>query len=169
MAIEVKHTDKIGSILWLLLAVGVFVVSEDLPAGTGETGPAFYPRVIAVLIAMFALLQFGRSTYEDGRNVRKIRGTQVKTVGIVALLVIAYVLSLPWLGFVTATITFLIVGMVYSGARSVVRVGATAVGLSLLLYYLFGVFLRVPLPESPFVPVEALLPGLVQLGQGVIY
>lgn len=169
MVIEAKHTDKIGSILWLLLAVGVFIVSEDLPAGTGETGPAFYPRVVAVLIAVFALLQLARSVYESDVTVREIRGAQVKTVGIVALLVIIYVLSLPWLGFVTATTTFLIVGMVYSGARSVVRVGATAVGLSLLLYYLFGVFLRVPLPESPFVPVEALLPGLVQLGQGMIY
>ncbi len=169
MKAEIRHTDTVGSILWLLLAGGIFLASEDLPVGTAETGPAFYPRVIAVLIGGFALLQLGRSVYEAEANAHTIRSGQVKTVGAVAALVAIYVLSLPWLGFVTATTTFLVVCMVYSGARSVVRIGTSAVGVSLLLYYLFVVFLRVPLPESPFIPVRAILPGLIHAGHGVLY
>lgn len=169
MKVEIRHTDTVGSILWLALAVGVFLVSEDLPVGTGETGPAFYPRVIAVLIGTFALLQLGRSVYESDATAHTIRSDRVTTVGVVTVLVTGYVLSLPWLGFIIATTTFLLVCMVYSGARSLLRIGTSAIGVSLLLYYLFVVFLRVPLPDSPFVPVRTILPGLIHAGHGVLY
>lgn len=169
MKAEIRHTDTVGSILWLALAVGVFLVSEDLPVGRGETGPAFYPRVIAVLIGGFALLQLGRSIYESESTAHTIRSDRVTTVGAVAVLVAVYVLSLPWLGFVIATTAFLVVCMVFSGARSFLRISTSAIGVSLLLYYLFVVLLRVPLPESPFVPVRTILPGLIHVGHGVLY
>ncbi|AGB39062.1 tripartite tricarboxylate transporter TctB family protein [Natronococcus occultus] len=164
MAVTLPHTDKIGSILWLLLAVGVFVASADLPTGTGETGAAFYPRVIAVLIAGFATLQLARSVYEEELQTRTLSREQARPVLAVVALVTVYVLSLPWFGFVAGTILFLVVGMLYSGARSPIPIGVAAVGLALLLYYVFAVFLRIPLPESPFVPVEDMLPGLIRLG-----
>lgn len=164
MGVHVPHTDKLGSILWLLLAIGIFVVSADLPTGTGETGAAFYPRVIAALIALFACLQLGRSFYDEGYQVRDVSRQQAQRVVAVVALVAIYVLTLPWLGFVTGTVLFLVVGMLYSGARSPARIGVAALGLTLVLYYVFAVFLRIPLPESPFVPVEAALPGLIRVG-----
>jgi putative tricarboxylic transport membrane protein len=164
MKIEAKHTDKIGAVIWLVLAAGVFFLAGDLPTGTGETGPGFYPRVIAVLIAAFAVAQLVRSAYESNAEARVVTGAQVRKIATVTVLVTVYVLSLPWLGFVTGTVAFLVVGMVYSGAKSPLRIGGIAIGLSLTLYYVFAVFLRIPLPESPFVPVEALLPGLIATG-----
>lgn len=164
MAVTIPHTDKIGSILWLLLAVGIIIASADLPTGTGETGAGFYPRVIAVLIAGFACIQLIRSFYDEGFQTRTLSRVQAQRVLIVIALVTVYVLSLPWLGFVTGTLLFLIVGMLYSGARSPVRIGIASVGLALLLYYVFAIFLRIPLPESPFVPIEDTLPGLISLG-----
>lgn len=169
MELKIPHTDKIGSVLWILLAVGIVIVSKDLPVGTGETGAAFYPRVIAVLIGVFALLQLGQSIYQQDVTVHTIRSDNGKAAGTVAVLVTVYVLSLPWLGFVLATMIFLIVSMAYSGGRSPVRIGGSAVGISLLLYYLFAGFLRVPLPESPFIPVGEMLPGLIHAGHGVLY
>lgn len=164
MAVTLPRTDTIGSIVWLLLAAGIFVVSADLPTGTGETGAAFYPRVIAVLIAGFASLQLVRSVYDEGFQTRTLSREQARRVLAVIALVTVYVLSLPWFGFVTGTILFLVAGMLYSGARSPIRIGVAAVGLALVLYYVFAVFLRIPLPESPFVPVEDALPGLIRLG-----
>jgi putative tricarboxylic transport membrane protein len=158
---SIKHTDKIGSILWLLIAAAVFVAAEDLPTGTGETGVGFYPQVIAVLIAVFAIGQLGRSIYENAVNEHTITGGQIKRVGTATALVMAYVFLLPWLGFVTATASFLVVSMIYSGARSPARITGVAIGLSILLYYVFAVFLRISLPQNPFVPVEGLLPGMV--------
>lgn len=164
MGFEVRHTDTIGSILWLLVAAGVFVTSDPFPAGTGETGPAFYPRVIAVLIALFASIQLAKNVSADEHRSHDVSIGAVKQVAGAVLLVVAYVLSLPWLGFVAATVAFLVVAMWYSGARSIPRIGGVAVGMSLVLYYAFVRFLRIPLPEGYLLPVEDLLPGLISSG-----
>lgn len=164
MAIELRHTDKIGSVLWLLLAAGIFVVSADFPTGDGETGAAFYPRVIAVLIVVFALMQLARSLYDAEVHSHEIRAGPTKQVAGAALLVVVYVFLLPWLGFITATVAFMGVTMVYSGARSPMPIIGISIGMAVLLYYVFAVFLLIPLPESPFVPIESLLPGVLSGG-----
>ncbi|MDL5362178.1 tripartite tricarboxylate transporter TctB family protein [Halalkalicoccus sp. NIPERK01] len=160
MGVELRHTDALGAGLWLLLAGAVFALSAGFPAGPGETGPAFYPRVIAGLIALFAVVQLVRSLAGDPRAHEITLGSTRRVVGV-AVGVLAYVLLLPWLGFVVATALFLVVGMRYSGVDSPLRIGVVAVGLTLGLHYVFGVFLRIPLPESPFYSVARLLPALV--------
>lgn len=161
MGIELRHTDKIGAALLVALAVGIFAVTADFPTGPHETGPAYYPRVIAVLIAFFALVLLGRSVYRDGVRAHRIeRDVTIRVVATLGL-VVAYVLSLPWLGFVPGTIAFLVVAMRYSGVRSSVRIGLAAVGLTLLLYYTFVILLRIPLPRSYLFPVRELLPGAI--------
>lgn len=164
MPLEIRHTDIIGSALWLLLAGAVFVVSAGFPAGPSLTSPALYPRVIAGLIAFFALVQLGRTIYTDTQRSHELTAAATKQVVGAVLLVVAYVFLLPWLGFVTATVLFLVAGMLYSGARSPLWIGSIALGLTLLLYYIFAVFLRIPLPESPLLPVEQLLPVLTGVG-----
>ena len=136
MSLTLKHTDKIGSVLLLLLAVAIFVLTADFPKGPGETGADFWPRAIAVLIAFFAL-------------------------------VVAYVVLLPYLGFIVGTIAFLVVAMWYSGVESYSRMTVVSIGLTLGLYYTFVIFLRVPLPDSELFPVRDLLPSLV-FAPGVI-
>ncbi|SNZ12035.1 Tripartite tricarboxylate transporter TctB family protein [Natronoarchaeum philippinense] len=161
MPVEIGHTDKISSVLLLALSAGVFVVSGDFPRGPGITGPAFFPRVISVLIAAFALAQLGKRLYVS--RVRSYEITHEVAVQVFAVfgLVVAYVLALPWIGFVPATIAFLLAAMWYSGVGSLPRAVVVAVGVTLALYYTFIVFLRVPLPEGVFVPVRPFLPSVV--------
>lgn len=159
MAITIKHTEKIGAGLLLLLSAGIFAVTADFPSGPGETGAAFFPRILAVLIGAFALLQLIRSGYRDKRREHDVSPDAVKRVSGAFLLVVGYALALPWVGFVTGTIAFLTVAMRYSGVESIPRMIGVSTGITLLLYYVFAVFLRVPLPESPLVPVARYLPS----------
>lgn len=161
MALELGHTDKIGSALLLALAAGVYVVSADFPAGPAQTGPAFFPRMIGVLIAAFALAQLGKRLYVGDVQSHEItRDVAIRVLAVLAL-VVAYVLALPWVGFVPGTVGFLLVAMWYSGVESVPRAVVVAVGASLALFYVFVVFLRVPLPDGVVVPVRQFLPGLL--------
>jgi len=161
MRIEISHADEIGSVLLLGLAVGIFLVTADFPRGPAETGPAYYPRMIAVLIAFFALVQLGRSVRRDGFRSHTIeREVTTRVIGA-TLLIVAYVLLLPWLGFVTGTVLFLLVAMRYSGVESYSRMLLVSTGLTLLLYYTFAVLLRIPLPVSPIYPISRHLPSLV--------
>lgn len=158
---NVQHTDTIGSILLLALSAVVFIVTADFPAGPGETGPDFYPRVIAILIAFFALVQLGHSLLEGEQLTHELSlEVTMRVVGAFAL-VVAYVWLLPRLGFVLGTVAFLVVAMAYSGVRSYVRMAFVSVGLTLGLYYVFVVFLRIPLPEGELYPVAELLPSVV--------
>jgi len=165
---KISHTDKIGSILWLALAVITYVASTGFTSGAAETDAGFYPRVIAVLIAVFAVIQLVRSISIADARSHRISLANVRRVTTVALLITTYVLLLPWLGFVTGTVLFLFAGMVYSGSRSPREITIAAVGLPLVLYYVFSVFLRIPLPESPFIPVEALLPSVLLLFEVIV-
>lgn len=161
MPVEFRHTDKISSVLLLMVAAGVFVVSSDFPRGPSITGPAFFPRIVAMLIATFALAQLGKTLYVS--NVRSHEITREITFRVLAALglVIVYVLALPWFGFVAGTIIFLVVAMWYSGVESLLQAAIVAVGITLALYYTFIVFLHIPLPEGVFLPIRSFLPGVL--------
>ena len=161
MSITLEHTDKIGSLLLLALSVVIFIVTADFPAGPGETGPDFYPRVIAVLIAFFALVQLGYSVTRGEQLSHEISlEVTIRVVGALVL-VVAYVVLLPRLGFIVATILFLAVAMRYSGVTTYGRMVVVSVGLTVLLYYTFAVFLRVPLPDAEWEPVAEIIPTIV--------
>lgn len=161
MPVEFSHTDKISSVVLLTLAAGVFVASGDFPRGPSVTGPALFPRIVAVLIAAFAVAQLGKTLYVSNVRSHEISREVAFRVLAALSLVIAYVLALPWFGFVSGTIIFLVVTMWYSGVESLLRAAIVAVGVTLALYYTFIVFLHIPLPEGVLLPVRSFLPGVL--------
>ncbi|XVH33238.1 tripartite tricarboxylate transporter TctB family protein (plasmid) [Haloferacaceae archaeon DSL9] len=164
MVIEIRHTEKIASGLLLLLTATVFLLTNGFPSGPGVTTPAFFPRLIVSLIALFALVQLIKAVRFDIEKTHEITASVVVTVGIAAGLVIGYVAVMPFLGFLFATILFLILSMHFSGVERLSRSVPVAVGLALVLHYVFVQFLRVPLPDNPFVPIGRMLPSLLLQG-----
>lgn len=160
MAFEIRHTHKIASGLLLLLTAVVFYLSRDFPTGVGETSPAFFPRIIVALIAIFAIAQLIKAIRFDTEQTYEVTRSSVKTVGIAAALVVAYVVTMPYLGFLIGTILFLIVSMHFSGVERVRESVPVAFGLTLVLHYVFVGFLRVPLPDNAVVPIGRMLPTL---------
>ena len=167
MAIQISHTDKIASGLLFVLTAVVFYLSRDFPTGISETSPAFYPRVIVGLISVFAFAQLVRSIRSDTGQTYELTMSKVTTVTIAAALVIGYVVTMPFLGFLIGTILFLVVSMHFSGVEKLRKSVPVATGLTLVLHYVFVAFLRVPLPDNAFVPIGRMLPSLWIFG-GVI-
>lgn len=160
MAIEIKHTDKIASALLLLLAIVVFVATADFPRGPTETGPDFFPRMIVALIAFFALVQLAKSVRSEVPNTHEVSRSVAVTVAIAAALVVGYVAVMPFLGFVLATLLFLVVSMHFSGVETFRHSIPISVVVTIVLYYVFVQFLRVRLPEGVLVDFGQLLPSL---------
>jgi hypothetical protein len=158
MGVPVNHSDKIASGLLLALVGAIFIVTDDFPLGPNVTGPAFYPRVIGALIALFAVVQVVKSIVTEDAESHMIDQETAKRVAIPLGLIIAYVVSMPNLGFLLATIGFLVVTMRYSGVNDVIQSLGLSVGIALVLFYVFRQFLRVPLPLNSFFPFERLLP-----------
>jgi hypothetical protein len=167
MAVEIKHTEKVGAVLFLALSVVVFYISGQFPDPPTETGPGSYPRVIVTLISIFALIQIGRSVYTRETTTHEVTLPTVKRVAVISALIVAYVLTMSYLGFLIGTVLFLAAAIRYSGGTDPVRIAAVSAVVPIVLYYAFGAFLRVRLPENAYFSVARLLPPL-PLAVGVI-
>ncbi|EMA54425.1 tripartite tricarboxylate transporter TctB family protein [Halococcus salifodinae] len=167
MTLKISHIDKVASGLIFLLTAIIFYLTMDFPSGYGATGPAFFPRVIVGLMSVFALAQFVNVIRKDEPRTQEISWSAVKTVGIAATLIVGYLLTMPYLGFLTGTVGFLLVSMHFSGVEEFRTSLPVSIGVAIALYYVFVQFLRVPLPESAMLPVSRVLPGLFVGGVGI--
>jgi putative tricarboxylic transport membrane protein len=158
---RLPHSDLVAAGALLALSAVIVVVSGDFPAGQeGDPGPAFFPRFIAAAIALFALLQAAEYLRSEREQLHEIDPGTAKRLVVVGAFPVAYVLLMPFVGFLITTIGFLVTFMWYSGARSIPIIAGSSMGITLVLHYVFGVFFRVPLPEG-IVPVARLLPSAI--------
>lgn len=161
MVFEIRHTDKVGAVLLVALSVGVFRVSRDFPSGFGGTpGAAFFPRLIAASIGLLAVVLFVRSAVSGERRPPEVSVENAGRFAVPVALLVAYVALMSYLGFVLVTVGFLILLMRYSGVQAYRRSVPLAVGLGVVLHYVFGEFLHVPLPEGSVVSLSRYLPSL---------
>ena len=139
----------------LFAAVGVYVLIEGMRLTytiQGVPGPGFLPRWIAVgligtglLVAIKALrprfLPSGEdSPWPDALGWRRV------AVMLAALAV--SLMALESLGFLPTTILFMAVTIRALGARSWLMVATLPVLVSGVLYAVFAIWLRVPLPRG---------------------
>lgn len=168
MAYRVFRSDVIAAGSLLALSAAVFVVSADFPGGRGgDPGAAFFPRLIAGTIAVLALALLVKHVVADDRESHEIHPAVARRLVIVMAFPILYIFLMPVVGFPLTTVAFLSGLMWYSGARSVPIVVGSSIGVTLVLYYIFVVFFRVPLPEG-IVPIGRFLPSVIRVGTGVI-
>lgn len=136
----------IAALLLLVLVVVVFVSSAGLPTTGQESdpGPVFYPRMIAVALGLLSLgLLLQSSTGEAlprGRDAARV-------VAIIVLLVL-YAYILQALGFIAATILFLVGGLLAAGIRGPLALVLLPAGVSVVTFYVFFELLQVSLPQG---------------------
>lgn len=168
------RTDAAIGLLLLGVCGAVFWLSRDLPSPPFvPLGPAFYPRLVAGLLAVLALLLVVRGVRSRGQPVAADRGAaaglattdrvaaagaaaghEAARLGPVLLLfgtLAGYIALIPVLGFYASTFLFLVVlGWLLDGGwparlpRAVVVAAATTV----VAYLVFTKYLRVLFPEG---------------------
>ena len=135
-----------------LLALGIAYgyLATQLPERSQSNlpGPAFFPYLITIVLVALAL----------GLLVQGIRGyrrspldlnLRERVPAIAALLLFAvYLIALPRLGFLLASMPFAGAMIWLYGSRSWLVVVAGAAGLPLFLSLLFREALRIPLPHG---------------------
>ena len=119
-----------------------------------QFGSAFFPQVVGVAFIMTGLAML--ATRAEGPRLRVsdlLRGKAKWQTAAALMAAIGWVIASPYLGFVATTLLMIWVLIVVAGGR-VIPAGITALILALLLFLVFGVLLRVPLP---FGVIERLL------------
>lgn len=103
--------------------------------------------LLGVLLAV-ATARGNRPEAEEGEDIDLTQGTDVRTVGLLALVLVANIALIDWLGWaITGAMVFAGAAAVL-GSRNHVRDVAVGVALSVGSWYAFYVLLGVPIPAG---------------------
>jgi putative tricarboxylic transport membrane protein len=148
----------------LLLAVGLLVVVDTLAeSGGGTDSDPIGPRTVALVLGGALLLlsvlltvdilRGGHGEAEAGEDVDLGTPMDMRTVGMLAGVLIATAALIPLLGWPIAG-TVLFGGATYAlGSRTFTRDLAIAAAVSLVTWFLFDGLLGVDLPGGPLMGV----------------
>jgi putative tricarboxylic transport membrane protein len=146
--------DSILAALFFVLAVAVVVTARGFPPSPGQpVGPGLFPTVIGVCLAVASVGLFVRSLRMAGARswltfAPELRRPRVLVGFVLApLAVLFYLLASEPIGFLPCSVLILLALFTTYGVR--LRLGVpVAVGMSLLIYFLFSRLLSVPLPQG---------------------
>ena len=119
-------------------------------------GPAFYPRVILILLAVLAVWLVAEDILRSrvsSRVTKKPADTRpdYRRVVLAFFVFLGYVVALSLLGFVTSTFLF-IIGLSWAigprNMREMPKLFAVAIGTALVTYLVFEKYLYVFLPRG---------------------
>ena len=138
---------------------GVYLISRTFPkAATGAnelTGPAFFPTLLALgifLCGLAELINGFRASFNpeelNWKNAGKVLGrAETQNVLLIILLIIGYIYSMEFLGFLVATGALLLILMWRFKVPLLKNLIFTAFFL-LVLYLLFGKLFTIYLPSG---------------------
>ena len=150
----------------LILLVGMIILSLCIPSQIGENlvaratiSPRFFPTfsVLGVIVCCALLLVFDAKEHIFSHKTAEAAATQEKKeeisyvrVVLVALLLLAWYILMPRIGFIISTIVIMCIMSYLLGCRNKIVLVAFPVLFTLTLYFAFVVLLHVSLPEILF-------------------
>lgn len=142
-----------GLVIHLVIPFEVSV--EPIPGASQYIGftPAALPRLCATAFMLLGILQIARSVHErsqttpDNKKPRFNLET-VRNLAVLAAALIAYAIAMPLVGYVPATVAFLLLLISYGGERRLTLLILCSVGVPISIYLLFGRLMSIPLPDA---------------------
>lgn len=136
--------DRLFGVFLLLL--GLFFVwggsSLEVPFSYDPLGPKFFPITAGGLLSLLSLFIIMKPKKIDFPEF----STMTKT-GLIVLLLVIYQLTFQPLGFILATaVLVFFLSRIFKGTS--LQALGSAIGVSLVVYLIFGIALDVPLPHG---------------------
>ena len=134
-----------GALILLLIPSQI----HSIPGMETETSPSFLPAVLAVLIMLMGAGLILQGFLSSRRAVSPdLSRVVVLRVGLSVVLLIAYTVVFPRLGFVVTS--GLVVG-IYAylfGSRSILKIAISMVAVPVVIWMFFELLFRIPLPHG---------------------
>ncbi|WP_142850019.1 tripartite tricarboxylate transporter TctB family protein [Telmatospirillum sp. J64-1] len=142
-----QSRDVTAGIVFLGLGVGAAMMGKDYVGGAGAL-PTAIGSIMALLGAILALR--GLRSRPAGDAPAKPLFTSLPLFAVTAAICVVYVMALPSLGFFTSSALFVpVLALALGFRRPLYLAGATVIFL-VLLYAVFILLLRRPLPAEFF-------------------
>jgi len=145
-----RRADLVAGVLLLALA-GVYLqqsVGIERGFASDRLGPAFFPQLLGATLAVLAGALVVRAVLKRS-DPTPLPPARVGLLWAVVGLLVGYAVVMPYVGFLLATPPLLAAVTVALGLRQPLLVVAPALGITLVLYAVFGRLLGVLFPRGP--------------------
>jgi len=145
--------NVLAGMVLLTIGLGYGVLTADLPDRSlpGTPGPAFLPWLITAGWLALSTALLVRGLLGGGKNSPDVIEHRIPAQGWPALVgFAAYLLLLPTLGFIVASILFFANLTWLYGERNKLRIVLPATIIPIVLFYLFTAGFQVLLPRGPW-------------------
>ena len=133
----------IFGLLWFTMSFNL--ASANFGGGLG-LGPDFFPRLLSIFMMIFSLIQLVRTFRKDEEEKLKLNIHKLSVIIIMAC--ITYLFAIGIIGYLVSTFLFLTVIISVLSGRKSIKDTLIALGISLALYGVFHLVLKVPLPTG---------------------
>lgn len=151
------NTETICAMALLAGVASIFYFSRDYPSFPGQFSgnPAFWPRSVAVVLALMAVFIFIGGLDKPLQVTRPNLLTLLK-LGVVVAVVYGSRWSLEWLGFTPSAALLMFICMLVLTekeqltGKATLGMAVTSLGISYFLYFVLIYLARTPLPRGTF-------------------
>lgn len=152
---SIPRVEAVGALLFVILATIILVESGRFPVLPWRFGgsPAFFPRILSIVLIALALLMVWDSRHKPTLQVLPPQGRRILMVFAVFCIAVMPTLLLPRLGFPIAAFLFMLALMPalakerINGRRALKYVGIAVIVVG-IIYVAFTYLARVPLPRG---------------------
>ncbi len=135
---DMAKKNRITAIVVIVLSIFGLMEAKSYP-----TEAAAYPLAIllmAIALSVILLVTKPRVKTKPGNIVYR------QLYGMIAFTIVYYIL-IRVIGYYFATLLYVLVSMYFLKERNLIILASVPVGFVVVLYCVFGLFLRVPLPH----------------------
>ena len=134
-----------------LLAAAVYLgLSFQLPFGEmDQPGAAIFPALVGIILAVASFATLREGWWMDrAEEIDLPMGVDIRRLLILIGLLLGYFLALPWLGQIISSLLFCTLLMRVLSRLGWTRIVAYSLTISITLYAVFVVLLKVPMPRG---------------------
>ncbi len=147
-----KRLNFITGLIFLAIAVYAFVSSLGMVAKNANDvlGPAFWPKILAVLMIILSVLLIAESllSKSDEPSPIDIRSEGFKRVVKICAVLVLFGILIFFAGIYIAMLAMMPLTMYLHGERKIPVMAGITIGMIVFIYLVFGKALLVPLPTG---------------------
>jgi hypothetical protein len=139
----------------LFFLAGAIVIFDSVRLGAGwreveGPRPGYFPFYIGLIMCAASLVNFARAlALRSAQNKTFVEVGQLKMVLAVLVPTAVYALLVTWAGIYAASVVFVAFFMRWLGKYEWWKVAAVSAGTAVVLYLVFEMWFKVPLPKGP--------------------
>jgi putative tricarboxylic transport membrane protein len=136
----------------ILVFIGVVAAALAYELGFGDLhhpGPGFFPFWLSVILALVSFIYFISQLGADSYRKRLWDKHSWVRPSLAAMVMFFYSLAMGWIGFFPATFLLFLAWLILIERETLLTVSLVSVLGTASIYFIFTVFLKVPLPRGP--------------------